>query len=145
MWKPTLSKIFARRNYLSLLVYFENKCQLCLFTPSCFYLKANFSGVLNIVLCNFTFSNTLKGFKLFSVFQLLNFQIQMVLELRWFEDFLTLLWCKSDMQYNTVLMLGSGSEPQLPATMTNICTYTVILFFTFSIVFNKLYEIFNTL
>lgn len=85
MWKPTSSKIFARRNYLALLVYFENKCQLCLFTPSCFYLKANFSGILNIVLYNFTFSNTLKDFKLFSVFHLLNFQIQMVLNLRWFD------------------------------------------------------------
>ena len=42
-------------------------------------------------------------------------------------------------------MLGHGSDLQLLTTMTNICSYAIILFFTFSTVFNKLYEIFNIL
>ena len=47
--------------------------------------------------------------------------------------------------YNILLMLGHGSDLQLLTTMTNICSYAIILFFIFSTVFNKFYEIFDIL
>lgn len=42
-----LGKNVCNKNYLTILVYLENKCQICLFSLSCFYLKSDLVGLFN--------------------------------------------------------------------------------------------------
>lgn len=48
---------------------------------------------------------------------------------------------------SSLMMLDSGSEPQLPISLANAgwTRDTTVLFFTFSTVFNQLHELFNAL
>lgn len=50
-----LGKNVCNKNYLIFLVYLENKCQICLFSLPCFYLKSNLLGLFNTILYNFMF------------------------------------------------------------------------------------------
>lgn len=57
-----LDKNFCDSNFFVILMYFENKYQICLFPKIFFYLKSNLSGFLNIVLYKFMLHDTFKKF-----------------------------------------------------------------------------------
>lgn len=73
----------------------------------------------------------------------------------YFEFSILIFFRASNRQHDALVMLGHSSEPQLPVSHPitrvndrNTCNpsvpLTATLFFTFIVVFNKLYVIFNT-